>query len=388
MMDKILYAELMVMNIVVLILLWCNDIRKGRGPVLMNQKLFRMLIWINIGAMFSDMIQIIFNDTNYWCSSILEKSSIFLYYVFQSLVGFVFTLYVDYELYPDNKRLKRRLPFYAILAVISELMTISSFWTGWIFVVDENNIYSRGSLFYVHTVFAFVYIIYILYLLLKYRRDCKLDHVMHRELHHRLLVLPILPCVGSIIQILIPGTPWVLPMTTIAILMNHITIQNGYMARDYLTGLYNRSQLENFMNYQIRNMKKGNYFFLILLDLDKFKEINDTYGHLVGDEALINAAKLIRGSCKKKTDYVARLGGDEFAIIGQCENTEAVDMIIKRMHEVVDQFNVANGKPYTIMFSAGYAIHDGSEITTLDRMISIADSNMYKVKKAKKVERK
>ena len=211
---------------------------------------------------------------------------------------------------------------------------------------------------------------------------------MHRELHHRLLVLPILPCVGSIIQILIPGTPWVLPMTTIAILMNHITIQNGYMARDYLTGLYNRSQLENFMNYQIRNMKKGNYFFLILLDLDKFKEINDTYGHLVGDEALINAAKLIRGSCKKKTDYVARLGGDEFAIIGQCENTEAVDMIIKRMHEVVDQFNVANGKPYRIMFSAGYAIHDGSEITTLDRMISIADSNMYKVKKAKKVERK
>ena len=156
------------------------------------------------------------------------------------------------------------------------------------------------------------------------------------------------------------------------------------MARDYLTGLYNRSQLESFMNYQLKNLRQGNYFFLILLDLDKFKEINDTYGHLVGDDALINAAKLIRSSCKKRTDYVARLGGDEFAIIGQCENAEAVDMIIKRMHEVVDHFNEESGKPYKILFSAGYTIYDGNGQATLDKLISIADDNMYEVKKAKK----
>ena len=133
-------------------------------------------------------------------------------------------------------------------------------------------------------------------------------------------------------------------------------------------------------------LKKGNYFFLILLDLDKFKEINDTYGHLVGDDALINAAKLIRGSCKRKTDYVARLGGDEFAIIGQCESVDAVDKIITRMHDVVDRFNKTNEKPYKILFSAGYAIQAGGEITTLDKMISVADSRMYEVKKAKKVK--
>ena len=153
-----------------------------------------------------------------------------------------------------------------------------------------------------------------------------------------------------------------------------------------LKALYNRSQLENFLNYQLRNLKRGNYFFLILLDLDKFKEINDTYGHLVGDDALINAAKLIRSSCKKKTDYVARLGGDEFAIIGQCESVDAVDKIITRMHDVVDCFNKTNEKPYKILFSAGYAIQAGGEITTLDKMISVADSKMYEVKKAKKVK--
>ena len=385
-MDRFLYAEIMVMNIAILVLLWHNDIRKGRGPVLMNQRLFRILIWVNIGAMFADMMQVVFDGTMFWYSNFMENISIFFYYIFQSVVGFIFTLYVDYELYPDNKRLKRRLPYYAILATISEVMTFSSFWTGWVFVIDENNSYVRGKLFYIHTIFAFVYMAYILYLLLNYRKTGKLDSNAHKELYRRLFVFPIVPCLASVIQILLPGTPWILPMTTIAILINHITIQNGYMARDYLTGLYNRSQLESFMNYQLKNLRQGNYFFLILLDLDKFKEINDTYGHLVGDDALINAAKLIRSSCKKRTDYVARLGGDEFAIIGQCENAEAVDMIIKRMHEVVDHFNEESGKPYKILFSAGYAIYDGNGQATLDKMISEADDHMYEIKKAKKAK--
>ena len=107
---------------------------------------------------------------------------------------------------------------------------------------------------------------------------------------------------------------------------------------------------------------------------------------MVGDDALNNAAHLIRSSCKKRTDYVARLGGDEFAIIGQCENVEAIDMIIKRMHEVVDCFNKESGKPYKILFSAGYAIYDGNGQATLDKMISEADDHMYEVKKAKKAK--
>ena len=123
---------------------------------------------------------------------------------------------------------------------------------------------------------------------------------------------------------------------------------------------------------------------MILIDLDKFKEINDTYGHVVGDDALINAAKLLRGSCKRKSDYVARLGGDEFVIIGQCEDVAAVDMIIERMHGVIERFNIISGKPYKLQFSAGYTVYDGNGQATLDKLISEADDKMYEIKKAKK----
>ena len=122
--------------------------------------------------------------------------------------------------------------------------------------------------------------------------------------------------------------------------------------------------------------------------MDKFKEINDTYGHVVGDDALINAARLLRGSCKRKSDYVARLGGDEFVIIGQCENVVAVDMIIDRMHDVIDKFNKVSKKPYNIQFSAGYTVYDGSSHATLDMLISEADHKMYEVKNAKKIKEK
>lgn len=223
-----------------------------------------------------------------------------------------------------------------------------------------------------------------MYLLAKYKKDNMLETSVQRDLYMRLLVFPLAPCVGAILQIFLPGSVWVFPGTTMAILMNYIMVQNSQAARDHLTGLYNRSQLENFMNYQLKNLKDGKYFFLILLDLDKFKVINDTYGHVVGDDALIEAAKLLRGSCKKNSDYIARLGGDEFVIIGQRRDKGAVDMIINRIHELAEHFNENSKKEYRLSFSAGYTTYDGTTQATLDTLIVEADQRMYEVKKAKK----
>ena len=387
-MEKILYTQLMIMNILVLVIVWRSDIHRLRGPVLISQKLFRILIWVNITAIICDLTQVLFDRTDFVFSNLIGNVSIFLYYALHSLVAFIFALYVDYELYPDTKRFKKKLLFYMIPILFNGIMSVMSIWTNWYFRIDENNSYVRGPLFYFPTMISCGYVVYMFILLLKYKRDNMTDDSMHKELYKRLFVFPLLPFAGAVVQLLIPGSVWTFPATTLAILMNYTSVQNGYMARDHLTGLYNRGQLESFMNYQLRNMKKGNYFFLILIDMDKFKEINDTYGHVVGDDALINMAKLLRGSCKRKADYVARLGGDEFVIIGQCEEISAVDMIIERMHDVVNRFNKVSRKAYKIQFSAGYTVYDGSSHATLDMLISEADHKMYDIKKAKKLKEK
>lgn len=388
-MEKILYAQLMIMNILVLAVIWHNDTYRSRGPVLISQKTFRVLIWVDIVTIICDVIQVMFDGTMFPFSNLIENITIFLYYVLHAMVAFIFGLYVDYELYPDTERFKKRLPYYSVPIVINTFLSIISIWNGWYFKINENNSYERGSLFYVPVVISCGYVLHILWMLIKYKKEKKmLDSNMQKELYKRLFVFPVISCLGAILQILMPGSAWIFPTTTLAILINYTTVQNGYMARDHLTGLYNRGQLESFMNYQLKNLKKGNYFFLILIDLDKFKEINDTLGHVVGDDALINTAKLLRGSCKRKADYVARLGGDEFVIIGQCEEVAIVDMIIERVHNVIDRFNKVSRKPYNIQFSAGYTIYDGSSHATLDMLISEADHKMYEVKNAKKIKNK
>ena len=387
-MEKILYSELLVVCIMVLLIVLENDIKRSRGPVLLGQRILHVLIWINISAMILDFIQVVYNGTNFGISHMVEQISIFGYYVLHSLVAYVFLLYVDCELYPDKQRFRKNFPYYSIPALAMIVMCVCSQWTEWFFIVDENNYYKRGPYFYIPTIISLGYVIYIFYLMFRFKARTMLDTNMQKDLFRRLIIFPIVPCIGSILQLLLPGTAWTFPGTTLAILINYITIQNGYMARDHLTGLYNRGQLESFMNYELKNIKQGYYFFLILLDLDKFKSINDTYGHVVGDDALIHAAKLLRGSCKRKADYVARLGGDEFVIIGQCENKEVVDQIVVRMHEVADEFNKTGKKQYKIQFSAGYVIYDGSSETTLDKLISEADKKMYEIKKAKKSKEK
>lgn len=384
-MEKVLYVQLMIMNILVLWIIWQNDTYRSRGPVLISQNAFRAIIWANIVTMICNVIQVIYDGTMFRFSNLIENVTIFLYYVLHVVVAFIFGLYVDYELYPDTERFKKRFPYYTIPIIFNTLLSIISIWTGWYFKINENNSYERGPVFYFPILISFGYVLHTLFMLIKYKKEKKTDDKMQKELYKRLFVFPMFSCVGAVIQIFMPGSVWIFPTTTLAILVNYTTVQNSYMARDHLTGLYNRSQLENFMNYQLKNLKKGNYFFLILIDMDKFKEINDTFGHVVGDDALINAARLLRGSCKRKTDYVARLGGDEFVIIGQCAEIEAVDMIIERMHDVMNKFNMNSRKPYRIQFSAGYTVYDGSKQATLDMLISEADRKMYNAKNAKKI---
>ena len=388
-MEKILYAQLMLINILVLVVIWQSDAYRSRGPLMISQKAFRALIAVDIAAMICDMVQVMYDGTTFSYSNIIGNVTIFLYYVLHCMVAFVFTLYVDYEIYPDTERFKKRFWFYCIPQVINIGLAISSFWNGIYFKINENNSYERGSIFYVPLLISFGYVIYILFMLIEHKKKkMMVDDNMQKELYTRLFLFPIISCLGAVLQMAMPGTVWIFPTTTLAILINYTTVQNGYMARDHLTGLYNRGQLETFMNYQLKNIKKGNYFFLILIDMDKFKQINDNFGHVVGDDALINTARLLRRNCKRKSDYVARLGGDEFVIIGQCEDVATVDLIIDRMHRVVDRFNKENKKPYKIQLSAGYTVYDGNGNATLDTLISDADRKMYEIKNAKKIREK
>jgi len=143
---------------------------------------------------------------------------------------------------------------------------------------------------------------------------------------------------------------------------------------DPLTGVYNRKFLEEIFQYEIENYKKyGKEFCILFIDLNNFKQVNDMYGHKVGDEVLKKVARLIKENIRKE-DYLIRYGGDEFVVITEV-NHEDVLRLIGRLNEKLR----LNYKGIEINVSIGSACYpvDGKD---LDTLIRVADERMYKVK--------
>jgi two-component system, cell cycle response regulator len=146
---------------------------------------------------------------------------------------------------------------------------------------------------------------------------------------------------------------------------------------DELTGVYNRRGFITLLEQQIalaRRMRKG--FYLFLIDLDYLKQINDTYGHLVGDRALIDMAKCLRSSFRRH-DIIGRIGGDEFAIVAINASYDSGNYLKKHMHDKVLAYNDLIHEPYQLSFSIGKAYYDGMRDTSLDELIQEADSELY-----------
>lgn len=108
-------------------------------------------------------------------------------------------------------------------------------------------------------------------------------------------------------------------------------------ATDRLTELYNRSYLEPFLEGELDAAKRGNQqVSVMMVDMDHFKEINDTYGHIVGDHVLAIFAQVVL-KCLRKTDIIARYGGDEFIVVLPNTDTETASSVADRIRNEVSE---------------------------------------------------
>jgi len=148
--------------------------------------------------------------------------------------------------------------------------------------------------------------------------------------------------------------------------------ETNYRAtHDLLTGLYNREAFEKEVQ---RWIQRNTYFCLVFLDLDNFKEVNDTYGHDKGDEILIQTAKIMRNNLKGM-DLIGRIGGDEFVMaIKDCDKECAKHILDIIENDIKKHFN-----HFEVSASIGGVIFpdDGEDYKEL---LKKADRKMYQVK--------
>jgi diguanylate cyclase (GGDEF)-like protein/PAS domain S-box-containing protein len=150
---------------------------------------------------------------------------------------------------------------------------------------------------------------------------------------------------------------------------------------DDLTGLYNRRGLFVLADKMLKISKRqGKGIFMLYIDLDNLKVINDSFGHEEGDKVLIESAKLLR-EIYRESDIVARIGGDEFVVLPVGTDGDSTDTIISRLRDASDTFNSRSNLRYELSLSAGIAYYDPKSNLSIGELLAHGDKSMYEHKK-------
>jgi two-component system cell cycle response regulator len=152
---------------------------------------------------------------------------------------------------------------------------------------------------------------------------------------------------------------------------------------DELTGLYNRRGFLTLARQHAkfaRRTKMG--FWIILLDLDRLKQINDLFGHREGDAALVGTAEILRKTFRE-SDVMARLGGDEFVVLAIHAADASVVTMTARLQEHLDEHNRQASRGYELAFSVGVVRYDPDGGASLAELLIKADEALYEHKRSK-----
>jgi len=178
----------------------------------------------------------------------------------------------------------------------------------------------------------------------------------------------------------------------ITLFMHDITERKNYETQlhhmsitDELTGLFNRRGFITLADKQLKMAQRcGKDAFLLYADFDNMKWINDTHGHPVGDNALVETAGILTNTFRQ-ADLIGRVGGDEFIVLmNEPKEQQGEEVVLERLASEITKANNQPDRRYQILLSIGTVRYNHNEETSIDELMSQADLLMYESKKLKK----
>ena len=305
------------------------------------------------------------------------------YHVMLCFGVFAWCGYADTECRGTLFTTRKRVMLSAIPLGLMVALVISNLWTHSLFTITEGG-YVRGKLFQLEMgLLVAITTVFSVKLLLHARSETDPIKRGHMKL---VSSFPLCLLIAWLLTLVGESFPIISVAITIELLCLYMGTSTQQISMDKLTQVNNRQNLLSFLEYKCLNHSEK--LFLFMMDLDYFKTINDTYGHLEGDDALIRASKALKMSCGdhfRRRPYIARYGGDEFIVVIESTKQEA-DLLLENIHSNLKRLNDEANKPYNLAFSIGVAeYHPGMDANAL---IEAADSELYKIKRARPGEHK
>jgi diguanylate cyclase (GGDEF)-like protein len=255
-------------------------------------------------------------------------------------------------------------------------MNIISMKTGWIFYITENNVYKWGPGFWVQQliVVSLIFIPLIHLTICFFKRESRAE----KKSIGKMIGFYMIPVIGTLAALPYAGMPGPWPCAAISIVLIYIDSQDSEILRDSLTGLNNRKTLDSTFSYYTKQITEVKNLYVFLMDLDHFKSINDTYGHVAGDQALIAAADILTNAVSRIQGIVARYGGDEFLIMGFFYGDSNAISFKNQITADFEAWNLQHNLPYKLLISIGFSRY--KEGQDLDDVVKAADEKLYEEK--------
>ncbi|HWT74452.1 MAG TPA: GGDEF domain-containing protein [Mobilitalea sp.] len=369
-MQVYLYVEINAIAFTILLLIYLN-IRNKVDNKLSEQKLFlRLLAYTALILIFDTFMWVLDGRTSPISRSLLIFTTT-VYYILNPVICMIWAIYIDFQVNHDSNRIRKLLNFLSIPVVINTVLSILSLFSNIYFYIDRNNVYHRGHYFLLVAILSFLYVIHTTSYVIKNRKK------INRRFFISFLLIEVPPIIGAVLQLTFYGISLIWVGMTLSVLIIFINIQNEQMYMDYLTGLFNRRQLDFFLN---ETLQKENVTLAgIMLDLNSFKHINDHYGHYTGDEALRHTSKLLLHTFGNQA-FLSRFGGDEFVILFEVNDISELEEAIARLKENVHKFNETKELPYEIHFSIGAALYPKGSKMNGQAFLNYIDTLMYEDK--------
>lgn len=374
-MDLLHNLSINLYSILILVVIYFHSV-KYDDKLSLNSKLYMLLVRITIILLLFDVMSRFDGHTN-TIYPVINQTGNFFIFLLSPLLPSIWLIYVHVQLYNDEQRALRLVWPVTFINSAHWILVILSQYFGWFYTIDGANIYHRGPLFFLSTVISFSLLIIAASLVLFNRKKT-------RDRSYYSLVFFIIPPILSIfIQIYFYGTSLVLNSVVLSLLIIFLNIQNQSIFTDHLTGVYNRKMLEKYLKNKIGKCEEGKTFSAIMLDLNDFKTINDTYGHDMGDSALQTTARILRSTIKSN-DFIARFGGDEFWLVLNTSNRNELKSMVNRINKNITKYNASGDFPYSLCFSMGYAVYDFRSNMKVDEFQKYIDMLMYENKQTRK----
>ncbi len=382
-MEGILYCTLNMFCISILVLILLQIIKSK--DIRMSQFVYSCFIVSSVILCGSDLLWGIMDASYVWqFSDSVDFMVNSIYHIFTLVTAYMWYLYSESEMETRTTTTKKGLAFSLVPLIIGVSLILGSFKYNFVFFINSDGAYERGSLYIVHIAICFFYIV--LTSTKAFVRSFNKENYLKRARYRTLAYFCIFPLIYGVLQIVFVGSPMISAGVTFAAIQVYVRSRQELISVDPLTKLNNRAEMERYIDHKMKNKNPNRDLYLFIMDMDYFKKINDKFGHTEGDEAITIAADAIRNAITKTGLNAFRYGGDEFVVSGEVKADfnpgEFCILINEKLKEETEKRN----KEYTLQMSVGYFKYT-PEIKNVKDFIDSADEYLYKRKSERALKR-